>query len=126
MLSFRSFLKKRGILSVQQRFKVQPVRHVRYLAACLIIATVFLLLSCKSEKKVSAPPTLVVTVMEVVQKDVPVAFEYVAQTQSSQLVNINARVSGFLDKRMYTEGAVVKAGYPSQVSLGGQSFSVKA
>ena len=97
-------------MSVQQRFKVQPVRHVRYLAACLIIASVFLLLSCKSEKKVSAPPTLVVTVMEVVQKDVPVAFEYVAQTQSSQLVNINARVSGFLDKRMYTEGAVVKAG----------------
>jgi membrane fusion protein, multidrug efflux system len=98
------------MLSVQQRFKVQPLRYVRYLATCLIIATVFLLLSCKSEKKVSAPPTLVVTVSEVVQKDVPVAFEYVAQTQSSHLVNINARVSGFLDKRMYTEGTVVKAG----------------
>jgi membrane fusion protein (multidrug efflux system) len=48
--------------------------------------------------------------MDVVKKDVPVAFEYVAQTQSSHLVNINARVSGFLDRRMYTEGSVVKKG----------------
>jgi len=35
---------------------------------------------------------------------------YVAQTQSSQAVNIQARVSGFLDRRVYTEGSVVKKG----------------
>ncbi len=35
---------------------------------------------------------------------------YVAQTQSSQAVNIQARVSGFLDKRVYAEGSVVKNG----------------
>ena len=40
----------------------------------------------------------------------PIATTFVAQTQSSQAVNIQARVSGFLDKRVYTEGAVVKAG----------------
>ena len=40
----------------------------------------------------------------------PVVFEYVAQTQSSRQVNIQARVNGFLDKRVYTEGAIVKAG----------------
>ena len=38
-----------------------------------------------------------------------VSAEYVAQTQSSHLVNIQARVNGFLDRRVYTEGAVVKA-----------------
>ncbi len=48
--------------------------------------------------------------MDVVQRDAPVTAEYVAQTQSSHLVNIHARVSGFLDKRMYTEGALVKQG----------------
>ena len=37
-------------------------------------------------------------------------FEYVAQTQSSRQVNIQARVDGFLDKRVYTEGSIVKAG----------------
>jgi membrane fusion protein, multidrug efflux system len=70
----------------------------------------FLFPACENKKEASAPPPPVVTVMEVVQKDVPVSFEYVAQTQSSHLVNIQARVSGFLDKRMYTEGAVVKEG----------------
>ncbi len=71
----------------------------------------FLSPACESKKEASAPPPPpVVTVMEIVQKDVPVAFEYVAQTQSSHLVNIQARVSGFLDKRSYAEGSVVKEG----------------
>ena len=56
-----------------------------------------------------APPQAVTTVT-VAAHDVPVNAEFVAQTQSSQAVNIQARVSGFLDKRVYTEGAVVKAG----------------
>lgn len=38
------------------------------------------------------------------------SFEYVAQTQSSHLVNIQARVTGFLDKRVYTEGQIVEKG----------------
>jgi len=55
-------------------------------------------------------PTTEVTTLKIVPQDVPVSAEYVAQTQSSQAVNIAARVSGFLDKRVYTEGTVVKAG----------------
>lgn len=51
-----------------------------------------------------------VTAVTVAPRDVPVSVEYVAQTQSSHQVNIQARVSGFLDKRVYTEGAIVKAG----------------
>ncbi len=44
------------------------------------------------------------------RRDVPITAVYVAQTQSSQAVNIQARVSGFLDKRTYVEGSVVKKG----------------
>jgi membrane fusion protein (multidrug efflux system) len=84
--------------------------YVQFLTTGIILAAAFLLPACRSEKKASAPPPPVVTVMEIVERDVPVSFEYVAQTQSSHLVNIQARVSGFLDKRMYTEGAVVKEG----------------
>jgi membrane fusion protein (multidrug efflux system) len=51
-----------------------------------------------------------VTALTVEARDVPVNGEYVAQTQSSRLVNIQARVSGFLDRRVYTEGAMVKEG----------------
>jgi membrane fusion protein, multidrug efflux system len=51
-----------------------------------------------------------VTAVTVTAKDVPVSYEFVAQTQSSRQVNIQARVSGFLEKRVYTEGSMVKEG----------------
>ena len=72
--------------------------------------TLSLIAGCGKEVPKPAPALLEVTVMRVEARDVPVTAQYVAQTQSSQAVNIQARVSGFLDKRVYTEGAVVKAG----------------
>ena len=83
---------------------------LRFLAAWICAAFAFALSACDSKKEAVPPPPPGVTVMEVAQRDVPVAFEFVAQTQSSHLVNIQARVSGFLDKRLYNEGAVVKEG----------------
>ncbi len=80
------------------------------LTTAIVVLAAFSLPACKSEKKAPPPAPASVTVMMVVQRDVPVSFEYVAQTQSSHLVNIQARVSGFLDRRMYTEGSVVKEG----------------
>ncbi len=69
-----------------------------------------LLAGCKKEQPKPQAPPPEVSVIKVDPRDVPVTFEYVAQTQSSQQVEIRARVSGFLDKRTYTEGAVVKEG----------------
>jgi membrane fusion protein (multidrug efflux system) len=40
----------------------------------------------------------------------PVAFEYVAQTLGSKDVEVRARVTGIIEKRLYREGAPVKAG----------------
>lgn len=76
----------------------------------------FLALLCLfSCGKDHAPPVakkdpVVVTTFLVKASDVPVSFDFVAQTQSSHLVNIQARVTGFLDKRVYTEGEFVKKG----------------
>jgi membrane fusion protein, multidrug efflux system len=79
--------------------------------AALVLAAATLLAGCgKESKPAPARAPINVTVMTVTAKDVPVSAEYVAQTQSSQAVNIQARVSGFLDKRVYTEGSMVKAG----------------
>jgi membrane fusion protein (multidrug efflux system) len=67
--------------------------------------------ACGREEKAVAPAApIAVTALTVAARDVPISAEYVAQTQSSQAVNIQARVSGFLDKRVYVEGSVVKAG----------------
>jgi len=69
-----------------------------------------LLAGCKKEQPKPQAPPPEVSVIQIELRDVPVAFEYVAQTQSSQQVEIRARVSGFLDKRTYTEGTIVKEG----------------
>ena len=80
-------------------------------ATLAIVATLLIVAGCgKEEKKETARPPADVTVLTVTPRDVPVSATYIAQTQSSQAVNIQARVSGFLDRRVYTEGAVVKAG----------------
>ena len=65
---------------------------------------------CSKKQEAAGPGTPEVTLMTIVQQDVPIAPEYVAQTQSSRQVNIQARVSAFLDKRVYTEGEIVKEG----------------
>lgn len=80
-----------------------------FLGAVLILSTQ--LAGCKK-----APPqhqavrAIPVTVWQVEPRDVPINFEFVAQTQSSHQVEIRARVNGFLDKRVYIEGEVVKEG----------------
>jgi membrane fusion protein, multidrug efflux system len=74
------------------------------------VASLALLAGCGKEVPKLAPPPLEVSTIAVQARDVDISAEYVAQTQSSQAVNIQARVSGWLEKRVYTEGAVVKAG----------------
>lgn len=55
------------------------------------------------------PPPMV-TYETVSVRDVPIDFEYPAQTNGSREVEIRARVNGIVDKRLYTEGSHVKAG----------------
>lgn len=55
-------------------------------------------------------PPVNVTVIKIEPKDVPVTSTFDGQTQSSRQVQIYARVDGFLDKRVYTEGSLVKEG----------------
>jgi membrane fusion protein (multidrug efflux system) len=91
---------------------IAPRAAIRALSCtCALSAALVLVAACgKEEKKEAARPPVEVTVLTVTPRDVPVSATYVAQTQSSQAVNIQARVSGFLEKRVYTEGSVVKAG----------------
>ena len=77
---------------------------------CIILA-VGLLPGCGKDQKGGAkrPPTEV-TAVTILPKDTPVVFEWVGQTESSHLVEIRSRVDGFLDKRVYEEGSLVKEG----------------
>jgi len=73
-----------------------------------------LLAGCGNEAPKGPPQKapLDVTVLTVKPSDTPVGFDFVGQTQSSREVEIRARIDGFLDKRLYTEGDLVRAGAP--------------
>lgn len=75
------------------------------------VALVSALTACsKHEHKATERGPVEVTAQTIAPRDAPVTFEYVGQTQSSRQVQIVARVAGFLERRLYTEGSLVKAG----------------
>ena len=57
-------------------------------------------------------PPAEVTVQSVAPHTFPVTFEYVGQTQGSKDVEVRARVTGIIEKRLFEEGAAVKASQP--------------
>jgi membrane fusion protein (multidrug efflux system) len=80
---------------------------------CILIAvtTLTLLAGCgKHGTPAEGSQPAEVAVIVVSPRTTPVTFEYVGQTESSHQAQIVARVSGFLEKRVYTEGSFVKAG----------------
>src|SRR5512139_2416396 len=78
-----------------------------------IVALAALLAGCSKEEakpQQQQRPAPDVVVQTIVPRDIPFTPSFVAQTESSQQVNIVARVSGFLDKIAYQEGDLVKEG----------------
>ncbi|MBI4194862.1 MAG: efflux RND transporter periplasmic adaptor subunit [Betaproteobacteria bacterium] len=76
------------------------------------IALASLLAGCKPATPQGGPgfPPPVVTVATVESKDIPVTFEYTAQTAGYREVEVRARVTGILQRRNYREGAAVRKG----------------
>lgn len=58
----------------------------------------------------AGPPALPVTVRRVELQRVPIALEAVGRAEGSREVEIRARVTGIVEKRLYAEGAPVNAG----------------
>jgi len=86
-----------------------PRRLPRPLTA-LPFALALLAAGCQPAGGPPPYPPPVVSVITVEAKDVPVTYEYVAQTAGYREVEVRARVNGILLKRNYAEGAVVKKG----------------
>jgi len=64
-----------------------------------------------SEKtKQAAPPTPAVTVAKVVSQDIKPAVTFTGRVEAENRVELRARVEGFLEKRLFAEGADVKEG----------------
>ncbi len=69
----------------------------------------FGLSACKKPEVAALPPP-VVEVMEISTTDVPLKSTLIGQLDSPQNVEVRARVEGFVDQMLFTEGTEVKAG----------------
>src|SRR5919109_2323639 len=66
---------------------------------------------CGDQSRAAAPPpTAVVKVEPVVERDVPISAEWVGTLVGYINAQIRARVAGHLVSQNYTEGSMVKAG----------------
>ena len=72
-------------------------------------------IACKSnaqQQKGSAPPPPTVEITTVTPQDTPIFSEYPAQTYARDLVEVRARVDGYIEKWLFKPGQQVQAGQP--------------
>ena len=97
------------LLVTPKNFPIRPL-------AAVLLPLVLLAACGKSDAPGAAaggPPAMPppqVSVVTVQAKDAPLTYEYTGQTAGSRETEVRARVSGILQKRLYVEGATVKAG----------------
>lgn len=101
-----------SILSAPLRNAVrQPLLHPGLLGLLMLA---LLLQACGKGDDAAAqahgPGAMPVTMLTVTPSSMPISAEVVAQTEGAKEVEIRARVGGILLKRLYEEGATVKAG----------------
>ncbi|HYC37017.1 MAG TPA: efflux RND transporter periplasmic adaptor subunit [Usitatibacter sp.] len=80
----------------------------------LALCAMLLVASCgkgdgQAKAAAAPPPPLQVATLRMAQQKVPVSLEAVGQAEGSREVEVRARVSGILEKRLYEEGAPVAA-----------------
>ena len=75
----------------------------------LVGFSVLVVLGCHRQSTPSAPP-VPVTAMRIEPQTIPANFEYVGVGESSHIVQLRARVEGYLEAITYKEGGMVKAG----------------
>jgi membrane fusion protein, multidrug efflux system len=76
-------------------------RSFRYLPVVLILAVAACGKSQQQAGGFHGFPPAAVTVQKVEPQTFPVSFEYVGQTQGSKDVEVRARVTGIIEKRLY-------------------------
>lgn len=95
---------------------VRDLLTIIYSKVTLALVISMVLVGCGKGNQAPEPPpagaALPVSVIEVQPTSVPISAEAVAQTEGAKEVEIRPRVGGILLKRLYEEGAAVKAGQP--------------
>jgi membrane fusion protein (multidrug efflux system) len=94
---------KKGVLLAKSLNK----RTILYIL-CLGLALVLLLSRCVDGKKPPMmPPAPLITVQEILLKDVPLEYEYAGRAAGSREIEIRSRINGIILERTYIEGQSV-------------------
>lgn len=91
---------------------MRPAFRIYRPAAALAVAAALAACGQSQHAGFGGFPPAEVTTQVIAPRNFPVAFEYVGQTLGSKDVEVRARVTGIIEKRLYQEGASVKAGQP--------------
>jgi membrane fusion protein, multidrug efflux system len=83
-----------------------PLQIIPFAAALVVT----LILSACSKPAPPPPPPPDVVVADVIQKDVPIYLEWVGTTEGNVTAQIRARIQGYLQRRAYDEGRLVRTG----------------
>jgi membrane fusion protein (multidrug efflux system) len=89
---------------------MQLGRNSVFFVVLVICLSTFACQSTSSAEKVAGPPPPAVSVITLNTEDVPIYNEYAAQTYARDMVEIRARVDGFVEKRLFQVGSDVQAG----------------
>jgi membrane fusion protein (multidrug efflux system) len=89
-----------------------PVATWRVHAMGVLTVAMVICAGCASNAEKPAPPPPGVTVISVIQKDVPVHQEWVGTMAGNVDADIRPKVDGFLLSRLYAEGSYVDKGSP--------------
>jgi len=85
--------------------RIHPFYHI-----AVLLVTLSLLIGCEDKKAAAPPPPPDVQVVDVIQQDVPIYSEWVAQLNGDTNAQITPKVQGYLLKQDYKEGFFVKKG----------------
>ena len=86
-----------------------PLRPTTFVLTALM-ASALLLCACEGQKEQAAPPPPEVTVMEVIEQEMVLSTELPGRTSAFLVAEVRPQVSGIIQKRLFKEGSVVKAG----------------
>lgn len=103
---------ERGCVAGLRRGESALVSSMSVFPMLIVGGAAFALFASCKKPEAAAPPPPVVVVMETKTSPVPLTTTLIGQLDSPQNVEVRARVEGFVDKMLFTEGTEVKQGDP--------------
>ena len=100
----------RILISVQTKLRRHKLLASGALGVVILAVIIVVVFGRTSKPAQAAPAPLQVDVVQVQQQDVPIYSEWIGTTDGMVNADIRAQVSGYLLRKAYTEGALVKQG----------------